>query len=144
MFDLAKMVSISGKPGIYKVVANRDNGLVVEDYDNGQKRFISGRMHQFTPLESISIYTHEGTEALGEIFERMKNKDQENPPVHSKASQKELENYFSKILPDYDPDRVFPSDIKKLIKWYNFLNERNLLQASNVNTEKDQSSEESE
>ena len=126
--DLTKFVAISGKPGIFKVVSNKDNGLVVEDFDTGKKRFISGRIHQFTPLKTISIYTESDTEELEVIFQTIKAQLTDNPPVATKSSNDETITWFRKILPDFDEDRVYVSDIKKIIKWFNFLHNRDLLQ----------------
>lgn len=126
---LANLVAVSGKPGIYRMTANRPNGLIVEDLDNGKKTFVSGRIHQFTPLESISIYTEteENTVELKDVFRRMLAEVESNPPVEAKASADTTRSYFETILPSFDRDRVYVSDIKKLIKWFTFLNARNLL-----------------
>jgi hypothetical protein len=128
--NLEKLVAISGRSGIYKMAANRQNGLIVQDLDNGKRFFAPSRKHQFTPLESISIYTndHESTAELKHVFDSMLAQIDRNPPVSSKSNSKEIKNYFEQILPDFDQDKVLVSDIKKLIKWFNFLNERQLLE----------------
>ena len=128
--NLDKLVAISGRSGIYKMAANRQNGLIVQDLDNGKRFFAPSRKHQFTPLESISIYTndHESTAELKHVFDSMLAQIDRNPPVSSKSNSKEIKNYFEQILPDFDQDKVLVSDIKKLIKWFNFLNERQLLE----------------
>ncbi|MEM7102277.1 MAG: DUF5606 domain-containing protein [Bacteroidota bacterium] len=138
--DLSKFVAISGKPGIFRVVSNRDNGLVVEDLDTGKKRFVSGRIHQFTPLKTISIYTESDTEELEVVFDTIKAQLSENPPVATKASNQDTKDWFRKILPDFDEDRVYVSDIRKIIKWFNFLDSKNLLESSS--TEESDSQEE--
>lgn len=128
--NLEKLVAISGRPGIYKMAANRQNGLIVQDLDNGKKFFAPSRKHQFTPLESISIYTNDqdSTAELKLVFNNMLTQLDSNPPVSTKSNSDEIKAYFEQILPDYDQDKVLMSDIKKLIKWFNFLNERNLLE----------------
>ncbi len=128
--NLEKLVAISGRSGIYKMAANRQNGLIVQDLDNGKRFFAPSRKHQFTPLESISIYTNdqESTAELKHVFDSMLAQLDHNPPVSSKSNSKEIKNYFEQILPDFDQDKVLVSDIKKLIKWFNFLNERQLLE----------------
>lgn len=133
-------VAVSGLPGLYKMVANRNNGLIVEDLENGKRRFASARAHQFTPLASIGIYTDDDTTELKEVFRSMLDKINDNPVVSHKASNNELMDYFSVILPEYDRDRVHISDIKKVIKWFTFLNDRNLLDLSD--DAEDQSGEE--
>ncbi|BDS10753.1 DUF5606 family protein [Aureispira anguillae] len=128
--NLEKLVAVSGRSGIYKMAANRPNGLIIEDLDSGKKFFAPSRRHQFTPLESISIYTEteEATVELKTVFVNMLTQVETNPPVHTKASSTEIKDYFEGILPEYDRDKVLVSDIKKLIKWFNFLNSRNLLE----------------
>lgn len=124
---LDEFIAVSGLPGVYKVGANRSNGLLLEDIDTGKTRFASVRKHQFTPLASVAIYTLMDSTPLSEIFESMKAQIDENPPVATNANSSEIFAYFEKILPDFDRDKVYMSDIKKVIKWFVFLNERNLL-----------------
>jgi len=127
--NLEKLVAVSGRPGIYKMAANRPNGLIIEDLDTGKKFFAPSRRHQFTPLESISIYTEteEATVELKTVFINMLTQIESNPPVATKANSTDIKDYFEVILPEYDRDKVLVSDIKKLIKWFNYLNERELL-----------------
>lgn len=124
-----KFVAVSGKPGLFRMAANRKDGLIIEDIDTGKKSFASSRIHQFTPLEYISIYTEDDdTVALKDVFIKMQEQLESNPPPKaSKASKKELQAFFIQIVPDYDEDRVHDNDIKKVIKWFNYLNERSLL-----------------
>jgi hypothetical protein len=127
--NLEKLVSISGKSGIYRMVANRPNGLIVEDLDNGKRSFVAARMHQFTPLESISIYTEdeEQTVELKHVFHTMLMTKEETPLVEGKASANDTRNYFEFILPNHDREKVLISDIKKIVKWFQFLDARNML-----------------
>lgn len=127
--NLKKLVAVSKLSGVFRMAANRSNGLIVEHLDTGKKRFVSSRQHQFTPLETISIYTDdEETAELKRVFGIMKEQQAENPPFPNSASSEEARKYFEKILPNYDRDRVFVSDIKKIVKWFNYLNERNMLE----------------
>jgi len=127
--NLKDLIAVSGMPGIYRMAANRDNGMIIEDLDSGKRRFASTRKYQFTPLESISIYTIDEDEAaeLKTIFRNMLSQITENPPVSLSSQPDELRAYFTDILPVHDPDRVHIRDIKKMIKWFVFLNERDLL-----------------
>jgi hypothetical protein len=127
--NLEKLVAISGKSGLFNMVSNRSNGLIVEDLDNNKRFFVSARMHQFTPLASISIYTdtEEETVELKDVFKRMKAGLADNPLVDAKADSNEFRTYFDKIMPEHDRDKVLISDIKKLTKWFSFLHERNLI-----------------
>ncbi len=120
------MVAISGMPGLFRIIANRPNGLVVEDIDSGKGRFFSVRKHQFTPMETVAIYTEMDSTKLSEVFITMKAKAEEMTPPSLDQSASELFDYFALILPDFDRDRVKISDIKKVIKWYHFLDSRNL------------------
>lgn len=128
--NLEKLVAVSGKPGIYKMAANRPNGLIIEDLDSGKKMFAPSRRHQFTPLESISIYTEsdDSTVELKQVFINMLSMIETTPVADPKGSGLAVKEYFAEVLPDFDRDKVLVSDIKKLIKWFNYLNERNLLE----------------
>lgn len=127
--NLNKLVAVSGRSGIYRMAANRSNGLIIEDLDSGKKIFAPSRKHQFTPLESISIYTdnEEDTVELKQVFHKMLEQVETNPPVGTKSNSAIIKNYFETILPEYDRDRVLVSDIKKIIKWFTYLNDRQLL-----------------
>lgn len=127
--DLSQILAVSGLPGLFKMVGNRSNGLIVEDLDSGKGRFCSSRKYQFTPLESIAIYTISDTIALKEVFEKLKKKDPALIPT-AKSSEEEIKSFFKEVIPDYDEDRVYIKDMKKLFKWYNFLNEKSLLTSS--------------
>lgn len=126
--NLENLIAVSGLPGIYRMAANRSNGLIIEDLKTGKRRFASSRIHQFTPLESIAIYTDDGDSTeLKNVFRNMYEKLEETPLVSQNASSDELHGYFSAILPNYDRDRVFTGDIKKVVKWFAFLNESGAL-----------------
>jgi len=111
-------------PGLYKMIASRDNGIIVEDFDTGKRTFASVRKFQFTPLETVGIYTYKDVEDLTKVFKTMKDGDIPIPDVNAPGA--ELHTFFRKIVKDYDEDRVYLGDIKKVIKWYGFLKERNL------------------
>lgn len=126
--NLKDLVSVSGMSGIFRMAANRNNGLIIEDLNTGKRKFASARKHQFTPLESISIYTNNDDSAeLKNVFRTMLEQFESNPPVAASAKSDEIRDYFTKVLPEHDRDRVHNSDIKRLIKWFNFLNEKGLL-----------------
>ena len=128
-------------PGIYEMAANRSNGLIVYNYETKKKRFVPSRKHQFTPLESISIYTNTDTAALGDIFKTMLDKFETTPPPSTTSKGQELQDYFSSILPEYDRDRVYQSDIKKIIKWFLFLKEHDLLKEEEETVEEEKAEE---
>ena len=124
---LDELVAVSGMSGVFKLAANRNNGLIIEDLDTGKKKFAPARKHQFTPLASIGIYTEDDSTELNIIFRTMLEQIESNPPVKPNDSSNSLHAYFRTILPEYDEEKVHASDIKKVIKWFNFLNDRNLI-----------------
>jgi len=139
--NLDNLVAVSGLPGIYRMAANRSNGLIVEDVKTGKRRFASSRKHQFTPLESIAIYTDDGESTeLKNVFRNMQQQMEDNPPPSGSdaSSADALHEYFADVLPNYDRDRVFTGDIKKLVKWFKYLQESGLL----AEQEQDSSEEE--
>lgn len=122
--NLEKLIAVSGLPGVYRMAANRSNGLILEDLQTGKKRFASARRHQFTPLESIAIFTDDGESTeLSYVFRNMLQQFDDNPPVNTNADPEVLHDYFADVLPTYDRERVHTGDIKKVIKWFNFLKE---------------------
>lgn len=128
--NLDKLVAVSGMSGVYRMSANRSNGLIVEEIPTGKLKFASVRKHQFTPLESIGIYTDDGdTAALKEVFGKMLEQVSENPPVDPSSDTQALFEYFTKVLPNFDRDRVHAGDIKKVIRWFSFLHEHGLMQS---------------
>ena len=128
---LDKYIAVSGFSGLYELVNTRTNGLLIQDLDNGKTRFVSTRKHQFTPLGTIAIYTFDDATELKVIFKTMFEQKESNPIIDVNAGSSNIREYFEKILPDYDPDRVHVSDIKKVVKWYNFLDAKGLLDFTN-------------
>ncbi len=118
---IKELLSATGLPGLYRLVKNRSNGLILENIFDGKKIFASARKHQFSPLESIGIYTFEDTIALEEVFDEMHKQAVELPPPDKKASAEDLRAYFAKVIPNYDPDMVKLGDIKRVIAWYKLL-----------------------
>ncbi len=120
------LVAVSGLSGLYKVVATRNNGMIIEDIDTHKSQFASVRKHQFTPLATIAIYTDMDAMEISEVFDTMMKMESELPVPDVKSKSNLLFEYFAKVLPDYDRDRVLVSDVKKVIKWYKFLRQRDL------------------
>ena len=129
--NLKDFVVVTGLPGVQRIVSTKNNGMLVGDIDTGKVRFASIRKHQFSPLETISMYTDDDDSVeLKVVFQSMLDQMADNPPPEGKSSSPELRAYFTKILPNHDRDQVHISDIKKAIRWFNFLKERDLLKAS--------------
>lgn len=130
IMDMEKLVAVSSMSSVMKLVSTKKNGLFLENFDTKKIRFYSSRKYNFTPLESISIYIEsdeDETVPLGEVLGKMKEQAAENPVVDAKSSSNDLKAYFEKVLPSYNREEVYVSDIKKIIKWFNYLNERDLL-----------------
>ena len=126
--SLEKLVVVAGIAGVHKVAANRSNGLIIENLDTGKKRFAPSRKHQFTPLESITVYTEDDeTLELYKVFQNMFANLAETPLVAVNAPNDEMKAYFAKVIPTYDRDRVYIGDMKKMVKWFKFLNDRSLI-----------------
>jgi len=137
--SLEKLVVVGGISGVHKVAANRSNGLIIEDLDTGKKRFAPSRKHQFTPLESITIYTDDEDETLelSKVFQNMFAKLEDTPLVSHNAPNEDLKAYFAEIIPNYDRDRVYIGDMKKMVKWFKFLNDRSLITLDEEKTEEE-------
>lgn len=117
---LDKILAISGKPGLYELTAQTRGGFVAKSMLDGKKIAVNMR-HNVSILSEIAIYTYTEEIPLGEVFQKIKEKEEGGTAINHKSSKKELEDYFSEILPDYDEDRVYASDMKKIFQWYNIL-----------------------
>ncbi|MBW1294890.1 DUF5606 family protein [Aquimarina litoralis] len=118
--SLDKILSISGKPGLYELKAQTRSGFVAESLADGKKLSVSIQ-NNVSILSEIAIYTFAEEVPLREIFKRIQEKENGEKAISHKESKNKLESYFSEILPDYDEDRVYVSDMKKVIQWYNIL-----------------------
>ncbi|MDX2361364.1 MAG: DUF5606 domain-containing protein [Crocinitomicaceae bacterium] len=125
--DLSGIISISGRPGLYKVIAQGKNSIIVESLTE-KKRFPAYSSDRISALEDISIYTIDDDKPLKEIYTDIYKKvDGKEAPSH-KEDISTLQEFLSDILPDYDEERVYPSDIKKLFQWYNILQKAGVLE----------------
>ena len=120
---LETILAIAGKPGLYKLVSRGNRSLVIESIDEKHHRMPAFSTDRVISLADIAMYTDEEEVPLADVLTNLKNK--ENGAVSSldykKASRDQLFDYFAEVLPNFDRDRVHPSDIKKLIQWYNIL-----------------------
>lgn len=126
--NLEKYLVVAGVPGVHKLVSSRANGLVIEDRQEGRTRFVPVRQQQVTPIATVAIYTdtEEGTIALTDVFQKMLDQYDTLPPADLNANSAVLREYFTAILPEHDRDRVHINDIKKCIKWFNFMREKGI------------------
>jgi hypothetical protein len=118
--DLSGIISISGKPGLYKVVAQAKNSLIVESLIDG-KRIPAYAAHRVSALEDISIYTQTEDVPLADVYRAMYDKENGGAIKDHKSDMSELRAYLEEVLPDCDQERVYNSDLKKLFQWYNLL-----------------------
>jgi len=117
------ILSISGKPGLVRLVSQGRGNLIVESIDSGRKRFPVGVRDRVTSLNDVSMYTDEADVPLMEVFESIRVKENGAPVAIDlkKAKSEELQEFMAAVLPNYDRDRVYLTDMKKLIQWYNIL-----------------------
>lgn len=124
--NLKDILSISGKPGLYKFVSQAKNGIIVESISDN-KRIPAYAADKVSALDDIAIFTATGEIKLSEVFDKIWEKENGDKAIDHKVDPAELKTYFEEILPDYDKDRVYVSDIKKVFNWYNLLNEHEML-----------------
>lgn len=138
--SLEKILAIGGKPGLYKLVTQTRTGFVAESLLDGKKITVSIRSN-VSVLSEIAIYTLDEELPLREVFQKIQVKEKGGKTSIAHKSEKiKLEEYFFEVLPNYDEDRVYASDIKKIIQWYNLLHENGLTDFSE--DDEDSSSEE--
>lgn len=136
---LKDILSISGKGGLFKYVAQARNGIVVESIDDG-KRHVAPATARVSSLEDIAIFTHDQEVPLADIFHMMFEKAEGKETMSHKSSSNELKSFFEELVPDYDDERVYVSDIKKVFQWYNQLHSHGLLEV--IEKEDEESAEE--
>ena len=125
---LNQILTISGKPGLYQLQSRTRSGFLALSLLD-QKRISIGLRNNVSLLSEIAIYTLEGEKPLEEVFQAIKEKENgQKTTVSHKATEDELEAYFFSVIPNYDEDKVYPSDIKKIIQWYNILIDKGFLE----------------
>jgi uncharacterized protein DUF6852/uncharacterized protein DUF5606 len=126
--SLEKILSIGGKPGLFQLLTQTRSGFVAESLLD-KKRITVNAQSNVSVLSEIAIYTLEEEIPLGEVFEKIQLKEKGGKTsIGHKDDKLKLEEYFFEILPDYDEDRVYASDIKKVIQWYNILHDQGVTQ----------------
>ncbi len=111
--DYSKIISVTGLGGLYELVASKADGAVVKSLEDKSTKFVSSRVHNFSHLESIEIYTTKDNTVLAEVFKAIK--ENAEPLPDAKADGKALKTYFEKVFPDLDFERVYASDMKKIV-----------------------------
>ncbi len=118
--ELKDIAAVSGKPGLFKVIKPTRGGLVLESLDDKQQKLITGPQNRVSLLHEISVYTEQvdKTIPLSEIFAKIKTEFGDDPGVDAKSEPEELKSFLAHIVPDYDRDKVYVSDMKKMVSWY--------------------------
>jgi len=127
MVSIEQIVAVSGQPGLYKLISSRSNGLVLEDLTNGKTNFYSSRNSEFAPLESMGIYTLGETIALKDVYEKFVEFEKNTKIPSHDESDNVIKEFFQIALPEHDPYRVRPRDMKKCLKWYHQLKSHQLI-----------------
>lgn len=138
--NIDKVISISGKPGLYTLVTQSSNGFIAENLENNRKTSVPASVN-VSLLNNIAIYTETEEVPLVDVFQKIYEKENGGVAINHKSSEAELRSYMEEVLPDYDENRVYKSDLKKLFQWYNILHKNNMLESSE---EEEKSNEEEE
>ena len=134
--SLEKILTISGKPGLYQLQNQTRSGFLATSLIDGKKISVSARQN-VSILAEIAIYTLTKELPLSEVFAKIFDKEKGGKAISHKSTKDELEEYFFEILPDYDEDRVYPSDIKKIVQWYNLLTKNGISKFKNESSEEE-------
>jgi hypothetical protein len=113
--DYNRIISVTGQGGLFELVSSKNDGAIVRNLEDGTTRFVSSRVHQFSHLESIEIFTQQDNVNLADVFLAMEKSGEILPDARD---NKALKAYFGKVYPDMDFDRVYTSDMKKMVKWF--------------------------
>jgi hypothetical protein len=118
--SLEKIIAISGKPGLYEIISRTKSGLIVQALADG-KRFPVNGLHNVSTLNDIAIYTYDEEVPLREVLLKIHEKENGQEAIDPKSDKQTLLDYFGEVLPDFDADRVYASNVKKVLAWYNSL-----------------------
>ncbi|MFO0320832.1 MAG: DUF5606 domain-containing protein [Bacteroidota bacterium] len=140
MIDLTGIISISGQSGLYKVVAQSKNGIIVEGLTD-KRRTSASSTAKISSLEDINMFTTGEDKPVSEILQTIFDKENGGPSVDNKADDKAVVAYFETILPEYDKERVYTSNMKKLFTWYNILQSTGNLKVKETDATKDETTE---
>ncbi len=121
--EYSKLVAVSGLPGLFELINSKNDGAVVRSLDDKTTRFISGRIHNFSQLESIEVFTKSDNINLVDVFKAMEKSGVSLP---DEKDSKAIGQYFEKVLPELDFERVYNSDLKKMVRWFDVLKKNNI------------------
>ncbi len=132
--NLSEIIAVSGIGGLYKTIGQTKNGIIAESLAD-KKRIPVYAAQKVHTLEAISVYCKEQEIPLAEVFKKISDKENKGPAIDPKSDEQTLINYFAAVLPDYDPGKVHISDIRKMLQWYNILQQAGMLNFEEVKTE---------
>ena len=121
--EYSKLVAVTGLPGLFELINSKTDGAIVRSLDDKSTRFVSSRIHNFSHLESIEIYTVQDNVNMVDLFNAMEKAEDKLPDEKDPAAVKK---YFQKVFPDMDFERVYASDMKKMVKWFAVLKKNNV------------------
>src|SRR3954471_20767367 len=121
--EYSKLISVTGMGGLFELVASKADGAIVRSLEDKSTRFISSRQHSFSHLEGIEVYTQRENVNLVDVFKAM---EASSEPLPSEKDAAAIKKYFEKVYPEMDFDRVYASDIKKMVKWFSVLQKNDI------------------
>jgi hypothetical protein len=121
--EYSKLISVTGLPGLYELISSKADGAIVRSLEDQTTRFASTRQHNFSQLESIEVYTIRDNVNLSDIFLAMKASSESLP---DDKDAKAVKSYFQKVYPDMDFERVYASDMKKMVKWFGIIQQKGI------------------
>jgi hypothetical protein len=124
--NLDDILAVSGESDLFKVFTNKQNGLVLQNMRTGMRKFYPSRRYNFMPLVTVAIYTEDDSLPLDKVFQRMVDMQSDFPTIPASAKDADLKAYFAEVIPEYDRDRVYPRDMKKIIQWFTFLSKQDV------------------
>ena len=142
--EYSKLISVTGLGGLYELIASKTDGAIVRSLDDKTTRFVSSRIHNFSHLESIEVYTAGDNVNLADVLQAM---EKSSEPLPSEKDSAAVKKYFEKVYPDMDFDRVYSSDMKKMVRWFDVLKKNDIEiklseEETDVNNEEQSSEEE--
>jgi hypothetical protein len=121
--EYSKIISVTGLGGLYELTGSKTDGAIVRSLEDGSTKFVSSRVHNFSHLESIEVYTNRENVNLVDVFRAM---EQSSEPLPDTKDAKAIKAYFENVYPDMDFERVYASDMKKMVKWFSILQKCNV------------------
>lgn len=118
-----KLISVTGFSGLFELITSKTDGAIVRSLEDNSTKFVSSRIHQFSHLESIEVYTTDENINLADLFKKM---DASQTPIPSEKDNKAVLEYFKTITPELDFERVYTSDMKKMVRWFNVIKKHNI------------------